>query len=77
MSYGLQSHTAKHASIAQADISKDPKTYTEAMQQPDVAEWEVACKDEKQSFKAMGIYKVISCPKGRKVMGSKWVFCIK
>ena len=47
------------------------------MARPDAAEWEVACKDEKRSFELMGVYEVVPRPKGRKVVGSKWVFWIK
>ena len=58
-------------------MTKDPKTFTEAMARPDAAEWEVTCEDKKRSFKSMGVYEVVPCPKGRKVVGSKWVFQIK
>src|SRR6266850_320961 len=77
MSYGPCSRTTEHASIARADVSKDPKTYVEAMARSNATKWEMACDDEKRSFDMMGIYKVVPCPKGRKVVGSKWVFCIK
>src|SRR6266850_190177 len=77
MSYGPCSRTTEHASVAHADVSKDPKTYVEAMARSNATEWEMACDDEKCSFNMMGIYEVVPRPKGRKVIGSKWVFCIK
>jgi Reverse transcriptase (RNA-dependent DNA polymerase) len=43
----------------------------------DTAEWEVACNDEKYAFEHMGVYKIAPRPANRKVVGSKWVFCIK
>jgi len=76
-SYGPQPCTTEHASIAHADVSKDPRTYTEAMAHPNATEWELACNDEKRSFDTMGIYEVVPCPKWQKVVGSKWVFHIK
>jgi hypothetical protein len=47
------------------------------MARPDAAEWELACDDKKRSFKTMGVYEIVPRPKGRKVVGSKWVFHIK
>jgi hypothetical protein len=37
----------------------------------------MACMDEMHTFENMSIYKIIPCPEGRKIIGSKWVFCIK
>jgi len=76
-SYGPHSCTMEHASVAHTDISKDLKTYMEAMAHSNTTKWEMACDNEKCSFDMMGIYKVVPCPKGRKVVGSKWVFHIK
>ena len=47
------------------------------MARPNATKWEVTCEDKKQSFNMMGVYKVVPHPKGRKVVGSKWVFHIK
>jgi hypothetical protein len=44
---------------------------------PDAAEWEIVCDAEKRAFEHMEVYKVVPRPKGRKVVGSRWVFCIK
>jgi len=43
----------------------------------DAAKWDVACKDEICNFQQMGVYNVVLWPKGRKVVRSKWVLCIK
>jgi len=43
----------------------------------DAAKWDAVCKEEMNSFQHMGVYEVVPQPKGRKVIGSKWVFCIK
>jgi Reverse transcriptase (RNA-dependent DNA polymerase) len=47
------------------------------MAHPDANSWEAACADEMAVFDHMGAYKVVPHPKDRKVVGSKWVFCIK
>ena len=44
---------------------------------PDANKWEAACTDEIGVFDHMEVYKVVPHPKGRKVVGSKWVFRIK
>jgi len=47
------------------------------MASPDVLEWLAACEEEMCTWKDMDVYDVVPCPKGRKVIGSKWVFHIK
>src|SRR5712672_2949792 len=47
------------------------------MARPDANKWEAACADEIGVFDHMEVYEVVPCPKGRKVVGSKWVFRIK
>ena len=55
----------------------DPRTYAEAMARPDAAEWEVACQDEMRSFENMEVYRILPRPRGKNIVGSKWVFRIK
>jgi len=57
--------------VAHANSASDPHTYTEAMAHPDANKWEAACADEIGVFDHMGVYEVVLCPKGRKVVGSK------
>jgi hypothetical protein len=76
-SYGLRKRPDKHAHVAKADETSDPRSYAEAMAHPDAAEWEIVCDAEKRAFEHMEVYKVVPRPKGRKVVGSRWVFCIK
>jgi hypothetical protein len=45
------------------------------MASPDVLKWLTACKEEMCMWKDMDIYNIVPCPKGHKVIGSKWVFC--
>jgi hypothetical protein len=44
---------------------------------PDALEWLAACEEEMRTFKEMDVYDVVLCPKGHKVIGSKWVFRVK
>jgi Reverse transcriptase (RNA-dependent DNA polymerase) len=47
------------------------------MARPDAADWEMVCDAERRAFESMGVYDIVPRPKGRKVIGSRWVFCIK
>ena len=69
--------TSEHANAAHTDNATDLHTYTEAMSRADAAEWDAACEEERCAFECLGIYEVVPQPKGRKVVSSKWVFCIK
>ncbi len=67
----------ERASVALANMGPDPRTYAEAMACSDATEWEIACEDKKHAFECMGVYEVVPRLKDHKVVGSKWVFCIK
>jgi len=67
----------KRATVTHANVSPDRHTYAEAMAHPNATKWEIACKDEECTFERMGVYEIVPCPKDQKVVGSKWVFCIK
>ena len=47
------------------------------MAHSDAVEWDAACEDKIRNFQQMGVYDVVPQLKGRKVVGSKWVLCIK
>jgi hypothetical protein len=47
------------------------------MARPDGAAWEVACEEERDAFYRMGVFEIVPRPKGRKIVGSKWVFRTK
>ena len=76
-SYNTRKRTAEKAKVAQVDTPADPCTYAQAMARTDATEWEVVCEAERRAFEHMGMYKIVPRPKGRKVVGSKWVFRIK
>src|SRR6266851_9410426 len=64
------------ANLADAK-TPEPKTYNEAMASLDTTKWLAACEDEMWTWKHLNMYNVIPQPKGHKVIGSKWVFCVK
>jgi hypothetical protein len=66
-----------HRANVVLDDVPEPKTYDEAMASPDAAEWLATCEEEMRTWKDLDIYDVIPRPKGRKIIGSKWVFCVK
>lgn len=64
----------------EAREEEEPKTWKEAQRGPDAAKWEEAYKEEIQSLKDMGVYRLVprsSVPKGQKVRKGKPVFKIK
>jgi hypothetical protein len=73
--YNVSSY-GHHANAADAE-APEPKTYNEAMASPDAVEWLAACEDEMRTWKNLDVYDIVPQPKGRKVIGSKWVFRVK
>jgi hypothetical protein len=73
--YSVSSY-GHRASIADAE-APEPKTYNEVMASLDAVEWLTACEDKMCTWKNLDVYDIIPQPKGRKVIGSKWVFCVK
>lgn len=58
----------------------DPVTYAEAMSSPHAAAWTAAMRDEFQSLRDLGVYKLVprtSVPTGRKIMTGRPVFKLK
>jgi hypothetical protein len=68
---------ATTASVTQDEALGDPQTYANAMKRSNAAEWNAACEKERRSFEEMGVYEVVSRPRDRNVIGSKWVFHTK
>lgn len=56
---------------------EDPRTYREAMNSPDCAEWEQAMRDELDSIAQLGTYSLVELPPGREAIDTKWVYRIK
>jgi len=68
---------SEHAHAAQVTSNDDLFTYADAMSRTDAAKWFAACEEELCMFRKMEVYKDVNWPANRKVIGRKWVFCIK
>jgi hypothetical protein len=68
---------AEQAKVILTNETNDPWTYDEAMKRSNAVEWDIACENKIRMFQQMGVYNVVPHPVGRKVIGSKWVFCTK
>ena len=60
-----------------SDLSKEPRSFTDAMKRPDADAWRTAMDREKTSLKEMGAFEEVDLPKGEKTIGLKWVFAYK
>ena len=57
-----------------------PKTYRQAMSHKDKLHWLIACKKELRSCEKRRVWKIVkkcNVPKGRKIIGNRWVFARK
>ena len=55
----------------------EPSTYKEAVNHPDASKWRQAMEDELQSIEHNKTWILCELPRGRKCIGSKWVFKVK
>ncbi|EIW62737.1 uncharacterized protein TRAVEDRAFT_113410, partial [Trametes versicolor FP-101664 SS1] len=55
-------------------LDGEPHTYEEAMSRPDADMWRAACAEELFAFAKAELYDEVERPRGRKVVGCKWVF---
>jgi hypothetical protein len=55
----------------------EPKSFKQAMSDPDANKWYEACMAEMQAHFENGTWQLVQLPAGRKAIGSKWVFKIK
>jgi Reverse transcriptase (RNA-dependent DNA polymerase) len=71
-------HVAHQATIF--DGSPEPKTYRESLQCPDAANWWVVICTEFDNMERTRVWEIrpkITIPKGRKIIGARWVFARK
>ena len=52
----------------------EPSTYTEAVSSADTDKWMVAMNEEMESLYKNGTWVLVEPPKGKKIVGCKWVF---
>nr|KAJ0201752.1 hypothetical protein LSAT_V11C600334860 [Lactuca sativa] len=60
--------------IFSINLDDDPKTFTEAMTSQDAPLWKEAINDEMDSIMGNGTWELADLPKGRRPIGSKWIF---
>nr|KAJ0185749.1 hypothetical protein LSAT_V11C900461290 [Lactuca sativa] len=56
------------------NLDDDPKTFIEAMTSRDAPLWREAINDEMDSIMGNGTWELADLPKGRRHIGSKWIF---
>ena len=60
--------------IFSINLDDDPKTFTEAMSSRDAPLWKEAVNDEMDSIMGNGTWELADLPKGKRPIGSKWIF---
>jgi hypothetical protein len=70
-------YQAALASAGAAGSPGDPRTFKEAMASPDADKWYEAMVTEMQAHVKNGTWELVELPRGRKAIGSRWVFKIK
>jgi len=56
---------------------KEPKSIEEATDCPERSQWEKAMEAEMRSLKENNVWDLVELPKGKKAIGSKWVYKVK
>ena len=60
-----------------SETTSEPKTIEEATSSPEKSKWMEAMESEMQSLKENDVWELVELPKGRKTVGSKWVYKVK
>ena len=71
---GVKTRSQHHASFCEhvAFVSSiEPKNVDEALQE---ADWFMAMQDELNNFTRNGVWELVERPKGKNIIGTKWVF---
>ncbi|CAN0457326.1 unnamed protein product [Laminaria digitata] len=59
------------------EVSFTPRNHREAMASAQASEWQASMERELASMSKYDVYELIPAPKGRKIIGSMWVFKVK
>ncbi|CAN0490906.1 unnamed protein product, partial [Laminaria digitata] len=59
------------------EVSFTPRNHREAMASAQASEWQASMERELASMSKHDVYELIPAPKGRKIIGSMWVFKVK
>ena len=83
----LWSHSSAYSLISTGDhyrflphssnLSKEPRSYAEAIKRPDADAWRAVMDRKKVSLTEMGAFEEVVLLKGEKRIGLKWVFAYK
>jgi len=63
--------------VAEDIVHDEPSTYREAVSSPQAASWVQAMTEEMESLHKNDTWDLVFPPKGRKIVGCKWVFKLK
>ena len=55
----------------------EPLSYSKALRRPDAEQWKQAALEELNAHSTNGTWELVPRPKGKKIIGSKWVFEVK
>ena len=72
--YGQAKMTTFALSVAEEIVDMEPKTYQEAINSNEADQWVKAIQEEMDSLRKNETWELVTKPKDRKVVGSKWVF---
>ncbi|KAG8955677.1 hypothetical protein FRC04_007668 [Tulasnella sp. 424] len=73
---GFEAALEKALSVATRP-EDSPRNWKEAMARPDAEKWLDAAEKEVEALRENGTWDLVELPKGRKAIGSRWVFLIK
>jgi len=57
--------------------SAERLSYSKALRRPDAEQWKQAASEELNAHSTNGTWELVPRPKGKKIIGSKWVFKVK
>ena len=69
--------TFAYACLMAESIGPDPTTYHQSLQSPAAAKWKAAMDEEYNALVKNGTWTLCPLPKGRKAIGTKWVYKTK
>ena len=61
----------------ESETSSDPTSFKNALDREDKSQWVNAMNKEMDSLSVNEVWNLVGLPKGRKIVGSKWVFKTK
>lgn len=74
---GIPAQKYDPCNATEADIERDPRSYKEAINSRHREEWINAMEKELDTIEQNNTWKVTDLPRGKRTIGSKWVFKIK